>query len=305
MEEPEVNLRDPWLAAVLALLVPGLGHLYQRRFFKAAVYSVCIIGLWAWGMQISDWKINQAPTNRPGVPRSKTFSFLAQAGVGAPALYAWYQAKRYNNGAGQSVTSLPDNTELSAPFTGRLLQQNGNEDIDADVTGTLTVAPTQGRFGDPTLMGHFHGTTAAGDPVEVQLGEGTELGPVLKAARERYVDAPVTTGTGDKAIRVGVLRGMTPRSFRNWFLAPLNETEEQDLHRELGKMHELALVFTWIAGLLNLLAIWDAFEGPAYGYGLMDDTEDEESDDSVEARQPNPAASTTKTHATAQARKAG
>jgi hypothetical protein len=32
-------------------------------------------------------------------------------------------------------------------------------------------------------------------------------------------------------------------------------------------MFELALVFTWIAGLLNILAVWDALEGPAYGYG--------------------------------------
>jgi hypothetical protein len=29
----------------------------------------------------------------------------------------------------------------------------------------------------------------------------------------------------------------------------------------------MALVFTWVAGLLNLLAIWDAADGPAYAYG--------------------------------------
>lgn len=40
------------------------------------------------------------------------------------------------------------------------------------------------------------------------------------------------------------------------------------MNRRLGgKRYEIALLFTWVAGLLNLLAIWDAYEGPAYGYG--------------------------------------
>ncbi len=47
----------------------------------------------------------------------------------------------------------------------------------------------------------------------------------------------------------------------------MDEREDQQLHAELGKIHELALVFTWIAGLLNILAVWDAIDGPAYGYG--------------------------------------
>ena len=37
----------------------------------------------------------------------------------------------------------------------------------------------------------------------------------------------------------------------------------------------MAMVFTWIAGLLNILAIWDAVEGPAFGYGDEHKNEDE------------------------------
>lgn len=273
MEEPEINLKDPWLAALLAFLVPGLGHLYQRRFFKAAVYSICLIGLWVWGMQISNWRINQAPT--AGEPRTKTFSFLAQAGVGLPAVYAWYQARRYNNGAGQSVTSLPLDEELTADLTGILFRQNDNDDLETEVSGTISLASAPGRFGDLTLAGRFVGETSTGEAVDLQLGPGAQLGPVLKASRERFVYAEVVEGEGDRAVRVGNLQGTIPRSFFNWFQAPLDEAEEQQLHRELGKMHELALVFTWIAGLLNLLAIWDALEGPAYGYGLEEDDEPE------------------------------
>lgn len=291
MEEPEVNLKDPWLAALLGWLVPGLGHLYQRRYFKAVVYSVCLIGLWVWGMQISGWRINQAPTNRPGVPRGKTFSFLAQAGVGAPAIYAWYQSRRYNNGAGQPVTSLPGDGELTAPFEGTLYRQQAGEDREERVQGTINVATTQGRFGDLTLIGRFVGTNQAGEAVEVQLGEGTELGPVLQASRRRGVYGLVVDGAGDEARRLGTLQGTIPRRFRDWFQAPLDEIEEQELHGELGKFHELALVFTWIAGLLNMLAVWDAFEGPAYGYGLHDETDEESPEPGGDVANPAPAVS--------------
>ena len=62
----------------------------------------------------------------------------------------------------------------------------------------------------------------------------------------------------------------------NWFAVPLDVEQERELHKNLGKFYELAMVFTWVAGLLNLLAIWDALEGPAYGYG--DETESDATD---------------------------
>src|SRR5690606_16735778 len=47
--EPTVDLKNPMLAAGLALLVPGLGHAYQGRNFKAAIFFVCILGLFFTG----------------------------------------------------------------------------------------------------------------------------------------------------------------------------------------------------------------------------------------------------------------
>jgi hypothetical protein len=38
------------------------------------------------------------------------------------------------------------------------------------------------------------------------------------------------------------------------------------------------MVYTWIAALLNVLVMWDAFEGPAYGYG--DEKPEDEADPS-------------------------
>ena len=36
------------------------------------------------------------------------------------------------------------------------------------------------------------------------------------------------------------------------------------LHPRLGKLVEIGTIYTTVAGLLNILAIYDAYEGPAY-----------------------------------------
>ena len=38
----ELYLRNRNLAAFLAWLIPGAGHYYQRRYFKSALFFVCI-----------------------------------------------------------------------------------------------------------------------------------------------------------------------------------------------------------------------------------------------------------------------
>jgi hypothetical protein len=90
----------------------------------------------------------------------------------------------------------------------------------------------------------------------------------LRNARRRVVEADIVREENGGPVRVGrLINASIPRSFWNWFAVPLSDLEEQALHRDLGKYHELALVFTMIAGLLNILAVWDAYDGPAYGYG--------------------------------------
>lgn len=60
----------------------------------------------------------------------------------------------------------------------------------------------------------------------------------------------------------GALRGALPESIRRLELPP-DETEEDERHFTSGWKMELATVYTMIAGLLNLLAVYDAFAGPA------------------------------------------
>lgn len=57
MTRNQVDLKNARLAALLAWLVPGLGHLYQGRRGKAFLYFVCILGLFFTGMVMGEWKI--------------------------------------------------------------------------------------------------------------------------------------------------------------------------------------------------------------------------------------------------------
>jgi hypothetical protein len=63
------------------------------------------------------------------------------------------------------------------------------------------------------------------------------------------------------------VEGAIPRRFVDWFQVPMEGMPLERLHGRLGKFWELAVTYTLIAGLLNILAVWDALEGPAYGYG--------------------------------------
>jgi hypothetical protein len=98
--EPQVNLKDPVIAGVLAWLVPGLGHLYQGRYAKAALFGICILGTFFYGLYLGS-------SSQVGWGRVVYLSFrqndfrpayLCQVGVGLPALPALVQADRFRNG---------------------------------------------------------------------------------------------------------------------------------------------------------------------------------------------------------------
>jgi hypothetical protein len=89
-----LDLRNRGLAAVLAWLIPGAGHFYQRRYFKSAVFSICIFSSFAIGMFIAGGRCVYASWN--GV--EKRWQYVLQAGIGIPAFPAAVQAWRVRNG---------------------------------------------------------------------------------------------------------------------------------------------------------------------------------------------------------------
>jgi hypothetical protein len=95
-----VELKDPALAAFLAWLIPGLGHLYQGRVGKAVLFFVCIFGTFCYGGYLGGsselgWGRVVYASWKPG---DRRLPYLCQICVGLPALPALVQAHRVRNG---------------------------------------------------------------------------------------------------------------------------------------------------------------------------------------------------------------
>src|SRR5690606_12488878 len=135
----------------------------------------------------------------------------------------------------------------------------------ARVHGTVTLEPA-----GTIVRGRFEGTTEEGRPIEVVLSRVREMGPRVGYAEERPPVAQIAAlpeGIDARHPSGGHFAGGIPRPFRDRYQVPLGTEGENHLTAKLGGRLEIAFVFTWIAGLLNILAIWDALDGPAYGMG--------------------------------------
>jgi hypothetical protein len=97
-----INLKDPVMAAFLAWLIPGLGHLYQGRIAKAVLFFVCIMGLYVYGLYLggnSELGYGRAVYySFRSEPDGWRLPFLCQVGVGLPSLPACIQAMRMSKG---------------------------------------------------------------------------------------------------------------------------------------------------------------------------------------------------------------
>lgn len=180
--DQEIELKDPRLAAFLAWLVPGLGHLYQGRTGKAVLFFVCILGTFFYGLYIGKGRVVYAATE-PIPSRSflqERWQYVCQLGVGLPALPALVQRYRMMNQDAPLFGAGLDNRFMRPPY----------------------------RHAPPGSDGF-----RSEDPTE----KGT------------YIE---------------------------------HEDELAQWNYELGDYFEIGTVFTVIAGLLNVLAIFDAYGGP-------------------------------------------
>jgi hypothetical protein len=255
-EVAKVNLRNPLLAGILAFLIPGLGHLYQRRLFKAGLYGVCILATFFTGLSIGH---GQVVYFQWSAPESRTFAYLCQFWVGLPALPALAQAK------------LRSNQVFDEGYLAKSLDVNcvGTLDgVDGLVEGRLTV-DADAASGGRLPVGRFRGTAQHGGAVTHLEGTLTNctFDPQVGPSPRRGVLGYFESGGGPQ----GRFEGSFPRPIWDWYGAPLFDVDASRAnsldraHRELGARFELGVVYTMIAGLLNLLAIFDAMYGPAYG----------------------------------------
>jgi hypothetical protein len=180
----EINLKDPRLAAFLAWLVPGLGHIYQGRTGKGVLFFVCILGTFFYGLYIGGGRVVYASTE-PIPSRqflTERWQYVCQLGVGLPALPALVQRFRVVH----NQTPLFGDG-LASNFMRPPYQQTNRPE---GVNGFFSPDPTDSE----NLVEH-------------------------------------------------------PDELSQW-------------NYELGEYFEIGTVFTVIAGLLNILAIFDAYGGP-------------------------------------------
>lgn len=121
-----------------------------------------------------------------------------------------------------------------------------------------------GIFSTSILLIYVYGLVVLGDgrvvyasmrpqdrrwPFLCQAGVGLPVLPALiQASRVKSDKAPLWNGF------------MAPPQVAG----PHEPSELHDLHHELGRRFELGTVYTMVAGLLNMLVIYDALIGPAY-----------------------------------------
>jgi hypothetical protein len=289
MRDPRINLKDPWVAALLAWLVPGLGHFYQGRVFKGAIYSVCILGLFLSGWAMADWSAVQPPDLRaPTANKTLLLKYTAQMGIGLPGLLGLGQSRRFAGEGNIAINRL--DSAITSEFEGTWLPEQypqvggsdllsllqrvrvAHEDIEytewpldggEPAVGTIALEPQATDLGGAKISGTFTGTID-GQRSDIKLDSITIEEPIRSNPRRR-VFAIGRDPTSNKAR--GLLVASIPRPFYNYAAVPMSPREENQLHAKHGNFLEIWLVFTWIAGLLNMLAVWDAFDGPAYAYG--------------------------------------
>lgn len=287
MKDPRLQLKNPVVAALLAFAIPGAGHWYQGRRFKATIYSVCILTIFVWGMilgggqpvysQLIYRSDGPAPTAQlqPSPLRMKfSFGYAAQVIVGAPAWPGLIQEMRMRNA--EAKTDWID-APIESDFHGMLSRRFGGQSSEM-VSGRIELAPAN-ENGSSVVTGTLHALLADGSKQDLPLTGDVQLGREVFGSPRRELRCEVVGQDEDGNEVRFELEGSVRRSFMNWFQAPRDTLELDRLNGELSQNFDIGSVFTWIAGLLNLMAIWDAAEGPAYGYGDEEENPDDEEPD--------------------------
>lgn len=281
MKDPRIRLGSRGLAAVLAFLIPGAGHFYQGRRLKGGIFAVCILSTFFAGLVLgqgqpvysqvihtADGSSAQLDSGRYRTERS--LGYYAQVFVGVPALPALVQTWRYGD---RTNTPAPPTEALDVPFQGKIVGAGQASDVGNPwIQGQLKLESGRGQ----RFTGTVTGSTNSGDVLTFDLDGRAILGKPVFGSPRREIRCDLAA---DDSGMQGQLLGTIDRPFLDWFQAPRDNEELDRMHHHLSQKFDIACVFTWIAGLLNIMAVWDAFDGPAYGYGDEDaDPQDSKKD---------------------------
>lgn len=275
-DRPQPRTYHPF-AGVLSYLVPGLGQIVQGRVAKGVLFLVCIYTLFFYGIYLghgttklygrtysgspvvylpSTDDSERTPKQRRKMPLAllpdpvfrvaedlyNRPQFAGQFFVGVAAWPAIEQYRGYNRLQIQSVEDAHNLADQKAQNAERLQAEARTKDLEA-------AALREKAKADPANMAdHLEKARKAEDEAataraDAKIAEEQEAESRETAARlEREAAHPV----------IGAFQREPPPNVINV------------LHNAGDKRLELAWVFTVIAGVLNILVIYDAVAGPAF-----------------------------------------
>jgi hypothetical protein len=146
-----IELKDPVVAAILAWLVPGLGHLYQRRTGKGLLFMVCLLSTFFFGLYLSGGRAVYASWTQT----DQRLYYLCQVGVGLPALPALVQTYLVRNGKTPLLGGVMAPPESKAQLDDWYKTLNSYFDLSTvytTIAGLLNVLVIYDAWGGPSQL---------------------------------------------------------------------------------------------------------------------------------------------------------
>ncbi len=100
-----------WLIGLAAWAVPGLGHLIQRRWFRALLLGGAVWGMFFTGLWMGGHLFKPGPNDQGIAALLQLLPMTANVGVGLPYVYCWLTNTGFADHA-QMVTYEYGNTFL-------------------------------------------------------------------------------------------------------------------------------------------------------------------------------------------------
>ena len=146
----EIDLRDPYIAALLAWLCPGAGHLYQRRYAKGILFLACILGTYFFGLALGEGKVVYASWNQV----DRRWQYPLQLGVGLPAAPALAQSMLVRRGSAPllgGIMAPPATTEMLSDWHRVLNMRFELGTLYTMVAGLLNILAIWDAYGGPVV----------------------------------------------------------------------------------------------------------------------------------------------------------
>jgi hypothetical protein len=108
----ETSAKRPWLAALLAFLVPGLGHLYLRKWFRALLWftTVLLVGqlLVPAGAMSQELSLEAFSQNIEAIPQQAILALLTVTGLSMVDAYLIARRDRRTAARAEATTTCPN-----------------------------------------------------------------------------------------------------------------------------------------------------------------------------------------------------